>query len=215
MSKRVLQWLLLLVGAFALSGCMTGKVLDSARAPQTKIRKDVLHEVKQAYLVGNRQVAVLMEASLGGSGKPGRYTLLLPLDRHLDEARKQGDRMKLPRNSVRNGWLAESELGQGSRPIPLAPPIHLRARGTAELKDFIVLPAQRDTLYVVHKPLDYLSWELAYVSHAGAGRDRVSIFELKEDTSVSENPAYYLLLPLTVPLDMALFPFELVYLFVH
>ena len=98
------------------------------------------------------------------------------------------------------------------RSISVAEPITLHEKGAYDFRTLGLQSGVRDGLYVVRKPQEYLTWELIYASRTPGFKDiTYSAFELREETEVSSNKAAYLALPLTIPLDVATFPFQMMY----
>jgi hypothetical protein len=195
-----------------LTGCLTGKVIDTASTPDRRIKKDTLYSIKAAYVTDDRQLLVQIDSGFGDEAKHGEYNISIPLASHLDERRDQKVRITIPRSAVRPGWDLAPWNQSNPREITIAPPVALRSDGTYDFKTLGIQPGSNQTLYLVQKPLDYLNWELVFATHTPGFREvTYSIFKLKEESKTSGNGFAYLALIFTVPFDIATFPFQLAY----
>jgi len=206
---RPLPFLLL---PLLLTGCLTGKVIDSAQTPSVRIKRDTLDAVHAAYVTDDHRLLVQISGSLGDSKQAGQFTINIPLTSHLDEQRDPKVRIKIPRSAVTGGWELTPWSSVNPKPIAVAPILVLRAGTSYDPKAMAREAVALGALHPVQKAQDYLSWELVFVSRPPEFKDfKYSVFELKEETVSKSNGLYYLALPLSVPVDIATFPFQLIF----
>jgi hypothetical protein len=198
--------------ALLASGCLTSKVLDSAGSSQVKVFRDEIHRVDRAFVTADRDLAVLIEATLTNSNKRTECTLTIPVGRYVDFSRSTRERFSLPRSVLSAGWDVPGLERRKARAITVGPEVRLLQNQELNLTAFRPPGAEDAAVYSVHRATPNPGWELIY-SYAAKPTEPVKLnrFALQPFTSTSRSSIGYFLLPLTVPLDIAFGPIELLF----
>jgi hypothetical protein len=202
-----------------LSGCYSILVTDAAYNNRTKTKYNCsVSRIEKAVLTKDDRLCVSFEQEFGNS-KPRRFTLTMPLawfqtnleTLHLERDIRPDIGYAYLRRSAkliqRNGRFPDAS--SCASVIPVKTVLTPRGFGMTEYKfsNFLLLSNANQTIYLTREsPVEFV-----YIDPS-MGRS-FTVVELSP-TVVQRKRAYgyYLLLPLTVPVDAVLWPFQLMLL---
>jgi hypothetical protein len=203
-----------------LSGCLTGITVASATCEHLAYLHDKVAHVEKAAVTPDNKLVIWVNGQMAGADCPGNYTVTASLARLEPGASAftsghegENNMGHVRRTDIIDGWDAESMRSGDLRPVGTAPlvvlPRHDRAYSEWQRRQFTGVEAAERTVYVVvPNGEDDLNLTLVYVEH---GRLPEQTFFNLESKSVRVPHRYHLLLwlPITIPVDAATLPIQL------
>ena len=184
-----------------LSGCFTAMALNGDSSHNYPA-PDKVESITSAEIVENRTLVVTVEGDFSGHDHKGSYRLDIPLI--WTAAVSSSDQpIPLPRSEVKPLKKRNSLAG---RPVPVATVSYGAAERAKALAGLKPMAGSEETVYYMRFNG---AWQgLAFVqSSAGLYNEGTSYFSV-EPAKPSIKPTRFLLLPLTVPLDIATSPIQ-------
>ena len=213
---KILRLALLLSGLPLLPGCMTYQAIQSAKNPSARVVPDRVN-VEKAAVSRDNVLLIYLNGSMTNSPRNTHFTLAIPLEQietHADVYRLKGTNgthvawFGVSRNLIHEGWIEENSNDLEIVPLgSLISPQYAYPDGFDDHipSDTKLLPNSTRTLYQVH--LDgYL--QFIYINAS----DQRAYTDLHVDPASytpKVEPEYYLLLPVTVPLDIVTCPIQI------
>lgn len=198
-----------------LSGCVTSRALDEAKKTTTKSFYDSVSKVEKAVVTKDGQLCIFFEKDLTNSAQ-SHFTLIIPLAQIQTNAQVHrvayvGDRhdsvtygtLHVPGNTIRAHWTLLENPESNLIFVQVGTPIIVGERDDTYRHDqnFILLPNAKQTIYLTRTtPIEFV-----YVD-ASTNRS-FTIITVDPIVVSKKHPAYYALLPLTIPADIALSPY--------
>jgi hypothetical protein len=207
-----------------LAGCISSSAISAAKSPHARVLPDRVH-VEKAAISKDNQLLIYLEGSITNSSKTNRFTLRIPLAQLEDNGHiinlvatngLPSAVINVPRHELYEGWIFQKRL-RDAKPVaiglPISPPYRFpdgdpayRTGGSTKL-----LPNSTQALCQV-RMADQI--EFIYIDSS----DKRAFTDLRVEPAMgtpSEEPGYYFLLPVTVPLDIATSPIQIpIYIFV-
>ena len=227
---RILRLALLLAGLPLLPGCMTFDTMNVAENGVLKVyHNDYVHAEKAVISKKDGQLLIYLKGSITNSPSNSLFTLVIPADISTSQPGycKEIDNlwstigtneisaaiMSVRRDYIHKGWLPEGNsndvetvpVGSEISPAYTFP----RDFGVNLPETAWLLRNSHRALYQVRQP-GYL--EFIYTD-ASSKRPITDLqIDPAEDTRPHAEPGYYLLLPVTVPIDVATSPLQVPFL---
>jgi hypothetical protein len=227
MTKRILRLALLLAGLPFLPGCMTFDTMIAAKNGYPRAVHDDYVHAEKAIISKDDQLSIYLKGSITNSPPNSLFTLVIPM---ADIVTSQSDFYKeivyvwptvgtneisavilgVRRDFIHKGWLPEGNSNDVET-VPVGPEISPqytfpRGFGVKLPETSWLLRNSNRALYQVRQP-GYLEFIYTDASSKRAFTD-LQIDPI-EDTRPHTEPGYYLLLPVTVPIDVATSPIQI------
>jgi hypothetical protein len=200
---RVVQLLAVLTMPLYLTGCFTALALNGDNSHNYPA-PDKVDSITSAQIVDDRTLVVILKGDLSGHNHKGSYQLDIPL---IWTAERSGvdQPIPLPRSEVRPFKKGHSLPG---RSVPVDTITYDAAGRVKALAGLKLVAGSEEAVYSMSLNG---SWQgLAFVqSSTGIYNEGASYFSV-ESAKPSIKPARFLLLPLTVPIDVATSPIQAV-----
>ncbi len=208
-----------------LSGCLTSRTLDAVNTRTSKTLGDVVDHVEKAAITKDGQLYIFFEGNMTNSAQRGRFILTFPLAQihvHTENYPASSTNkiicgsINVPRSAIKTNANAQESLGAIFKAVPVGSPITYP--DGSNLWDFVeaykLLPNTTQTLYPIKdlRSTNHYDWpapmEFVYVD-ASAKQAFTFIYVDRVTVWSAKNKGYYLLLPLTIPLDIATIPIQI------
>jgi hypothetical protein len=193
-----------------LSGCLTGGALQAAKRPTTKTFYDSVSKVEKAGVTEDGRLYIFFEKDFTNSTS-SRFTLVVPLAEIQTNAQDYGYctpkikyvTLNVPGNRIRTNWtLPESSEGN----LELVPietfPLPSGYFTEFSYSHFTLVTNATRTLYLTKTgPIQFVYVDASIMR-------AFTIVNVNPLVVSKKHPAYYALLPLTVPADIATSPIQ-------
>lgn len=224
-----------------LNGCITSSTLHAAKTPAYRILPDKVFHVEKAVISEDKQLVIYLEGCLSNSWQHCQFTVSVPVKeietkaemRHSVEGSNGAyaifnyGLLSVSRAAIHAGWTLPGISTTDLKIIPLGKPTPAPSlAGTpyewewAYAKCARLLPNTTQTLYIVierrdTQPNDWpAQLEFIYVD-ASTNRKYTIIRVEKARVADNSHKIYYCFVPVTIPLDIATTPFQLIGLLLY
>jgi len=205
-----------------LSGCLTSNTMDAVNATSSKTLPDRLFHVEKAVVTKDNQLCILFEGALTNSLQKSRFTLTAPLGQiqvssgnYTSTNKIVYGVLRVPRSAIRQGWVQEN-LPADSKAIQVSSTVVIP--DGSNLWDYVEsykpLPDSAPTLYPIDdlRGTNHYDWpvpmEFIYVdSSTNQAFTIMQVDQVKVESG--KHYGYYILLPLTIPVDIATLPVQI------
>jgi hypothetical protein len=204
-----------------LSGCLTNYTVQAVNKPTTRTLHDCVDHIERAVISNDNQLLIFLDGCLTNSWRKSRFTLAVSLAQIQTNTSinslgtlKYGT-LNVSRNAIHADWMPEKMSVDILKTVPVAPPI--RQSGSlgewpgAYAKSAKLLPNTTQTLYPIaeYDRDDCKAMEFIYVDTTT--KQAYTVIYVDQVTVTTEkHRGYYCVLPLTVPLDVATAPLQVI-----
>jgi hypothetical protein len=219
-AHKKMPYVLCLAACFALlllTGCFTNKALTAVNQPTGHSLYDRIDSVHKVVLK-EHTLLIFLEGRLSNSPATTEFTLTIPLtDIETGELPPYG-RLKVSRDAISTGWASQIGPDDNRIAIPIGPALHQNGhpddypweRPVVYIDSTSLPPGATRTIYplFLYDNGNHLAMEFVYLD-AGKWPKRTLIYVDQVRVTKTKHEAYYCLLPLTIPLDIAFSPIYL------
>jgi hypothetical protein len=193
----------LLLLPMMLTGCCTYLTVDSATHAY---RHDSVRRIEKAAIAPGDKLVILVEGTAAESSHVKSFTITVPLP--ADESG-----IGVPRKGMAEGWEPGFFNRSDSLPVNVAPPVVLPAyqSATGNQDRFVEIAGAERTLYLVQHSKPDRQTSLFYAV-SGQHPRKIDIGLDGRDVKTPRRYPLLLLVPLTIPLDVATLPFQIPFL---
>ena len=186
-----------------LSGCCTYLTVDSSTHA---FRHDSVRRIDKAAITPDDELVILVDGTTAESSRVGPFTITVSLP-------ASEDGVWVTRDGMAKGWESGFLSRTNTLPVTVAPPVVLpayySARGNQER--FLEIAGAERTLYLVQHLEPDRQTPLFYVVKGRHPR-KIDIYPNGREVKTQRRYPFLLLVPLTIALDAATFPFQIYFL---